>query len=421
MSILYDGKGNQISVNGGGGSEPTPTPAPTQDVGEIIFNKVIIPNKIINMLDKSKSEKGRMQMPPSVNPNVQNSEVSDYIAVLKGCNYIAQIENKSSSIDTAKIAFYSTDKEYISITSNLETTIITINDASLFRIKFTPNKNGFIRFQYSTANLDTYHPMFFMGTEATDNFLEYSDEQIDESNFYYSINNDFRNILQRDYLQNNLYNKTVYWFGDSNSDNWASGEQRRNFEKKFGCTVRSYGTYGATWGDAENGVNSTQMIRANGQWNKFLSEVEIDSNTYLFPKDSAFFFMMGTNSGTLGEMPSNGVGAITDESCTTDISAMNYILKRVRYYGRNQPIGVFIPWECSGAKKEALIAICEYYAIPYFDITTFVPPYTHTKGLIRQDGTTVQNDYFTDGGVHLSAYGWEKFRRVAENWMAYQV
>lgn len=36
-------------------------------------------------------------------------------------------------------------------------------------------------------------------------------------------------------------------------------------------------------------------------------------------------------------------------------------------------------------------------------------------------GTTVQNDYFTDGGVHLSAYGWEKFRRVAENWMAYQV
>ena len=45
----------------------------------------------------------------------------------------------------------------------------------------------------------------------------------------------------------------------SNSDNWASGQQRKNFEKKFGCKVRSYGTYGATWGDATDGVNSTSL------------------------------------------------------------------------------------------------------------------------------------------------------------------
>ena len=95
-------------------------------------------------------------------------------------------------------------------------------------------------------------------------------------------------------------------------------------------------------GSAENGVNSTQMTQANGQFNKFLSEVEIDSADYTFPRDSAFFFMMGTNTGTIGNMPEGGVGKITDETCTTDISAMNYILKRIRYYGRKQPIGVFI-------------------------------------------------------------------------------
>lgn len=130
--------------------------------------------------------------------------------------------------------------------------------------------------------------------------------------------------------------------------------------------------------------------------------------------------MMGTNTGAeVGTMPAGGVKDL-DENGITDISAMKYVLHRINYYGRNNPIGVFIPWECSGAKKEALIAICEYYCIPYFDITKMVPMYTHTSGLVRPDGTNVQNDYYTDGGVHLAVYGWEKFRRIAENWMAYQ-
>ncbi len=411
MSILYDGKGNQISVDG---VVPPPTPTPTAS-GDKIYDKVIELNKVINLLDRTKSTEGRMQNPPTINPNIKQCEVSDYIEVMANNTYVAQVWDNQGLLGVEKIVRFDKEKNYLS-----DEEIVKQSNDGIHYVIYTPSEDGLIRFQYA-VHVDNPNPMFFMGSSASSEFVAYTGEEIDMSNYHHTLNSEFRNILLRDNLQNNLYGKTVYWFGDSNSDNWASSQQRKNFEKKFGCKVHSYGTYGATWGDAENGVNSTQMIRANGQWNKFLSEVEIDSSTYLFPKDSAFFFMMGTNSGTLGEMPSNGVGAITDESCTTDISAMNYILKRVRYYGRNQPIGVFIPWECSGAKKEALIAICEYYAIPYFDITTFVPPYTHTKGLIRQDGTTVQNDYFTDGGVHLSAYGWEKFRRVAENWMAYQV
>lgn len=413
MATLYDGKGNQISVDGGG-TTPTPTPTPTTS-SDKIYDKIIELNKVINLLDRTKSTKGRMQVPPTINPNIKQCEVSDYIEVMANNTYVAQVWDNQGLLGVEKIVRFDKEKNYLS-----DEEIVKQSNDGIHYVIYTPSEDSLIRFQYA-VHVDNPNPMFFMGSSVSSEFVAYTGEEIDMSNYHHTLNSEFRNILLRDNLQNNLYGKTVYWFGDSNFDNWASGQQRKNFEKKFGCKVRSYGTYGATWGDATDGVNSTSLKNANGQWNKFLSEVEIDSSTYLFPKDSAFFFMMGTNSGTLGEMPSNGVGAITDESCTTDISAMNYILRRVRYYGRNQPIGVFIPWECSGAKKEALIAICEYYAIPYFDITTFVPPYTHTKGLIRQDGTTVQNDYFTDGGVHLSAYGWEKFRRVAENWMAYQV
>lgn len=415
MSTLYDGKGNEISIDGGG---TTPTPTPTAS-GDKIYDKVMEPNKIINLLDRTKSTEGRMQVPPTINPNIKQCEVSDYIEVMANNTYVAQVWDAKGKLGVEKIVRFDKEKNYLSD----EQVVINQQD-SIHYIVYKPDENGYIRFQYAVNISETVldaNPMFFIGSSVSSEFVAYTGEEINMSNYHHTINSEFRNVMLRDYLTNNLYGKTIYWFGDSNSDNWASSTQRLNFEKKFGCKVRSYGTYGATWGDATDGVNSTSLKNANGQWNKFLSEVEIDASTYLFPKDSAFFFMMGTNSGPLGEMPENGVGAITDESGTTDISAMNYILKRVRYYGRNHPIGVFIPWECSGAKKEALIAICEYYAIPYFDITTFVPPYTHTKGLIRPDGTTVQNDYFTDGGVHLSAYGWEKFRRVAENWMAYQV
>lgn len=415
MAILYDGKGNEISVDGGG-TTPTPTPA---ESGDKIYDKVIETTKVINLLDRTKSTSGRMQVPPVINTIITGCEVSDYIEVLANNTYIAQVWDAQGKAGVEKIVRYDSEKNYLS-----DEQIIINQQDNIHYIVYTPEESGFIRFQYAvntSATVLNSNPMFFIGSSVNTEFVDYTGEELDKTKYHNTINNEFKNIMLRDYVTNNLYGKTIYWFGDSNSDNWASSQQRMDFEKKFGCKVRSYGTYGATWGDDVNGVNSTQMIRANGQYNKFLSEVEIDADTYLFPKDSAFFFMMGTNSGTLGEMPEGGVGAITDESCTTDISAMNYILKRVRYYGRNHPLGVFIPWECTGAKKEALVAICEYYCIPYFDLQTFVPMYTHTKGLVRPDGTTVQNDYFTDGGVHLAVYGWEKFRRICENWMAYQV
>lgn len=406
---VYDIKGNEITVGDG--------TTPTQTIMTDIFDKVIETDSIVNLLDKTKSTAGRMQVPPDVNSYVQGVEVSDFINVMANNSYVCQVCDNGGLLGVDKVFYYDSSKNYIRTED-----VVVKRDETYHWIIYAPIENGYIRYQYATEYADNPNPMVFLGSELSTNFVEYTDGVIDCSKYKYTINNDFKNILQRDYLQNNLYGKTVYWFGDSNSDNWASSTQRQEFEKKFGCTIRSYGTYGATWGDATNGVDSTDRRCAIGQYNEFLTECDIDSSTYLFPDNSAFFFMMGTNtSENVGTFPSDGVGSITDESCTNDISAMYYILKRIRYYGRKNPIGVFIPWECTGTKKEALIAICEYFCIPYFDITTFVPPYTRTMGLIRPDGTTVQNDYFTDGGVHLSAYGWEKFRRIAENWMAYQV
>lgn len=411
MVTLYDGKGKDILINGGGTT--------TAVSGNKIYDKVVEPSKVINLLDRSKSTTGKMQVPPDVNSYVNGVEVSDYIKVMANNTYIVQVWDEQGRLGNDLIAEYDTEKNFLGIAE----CFLDIKDNIHF-IKYTPAEDGYIRYQYSVHTSDTLadiNPMCFLGSDYTTQFVAYTGEDIDTSRFHNTINSEFRNIILRENIQNNLYGKTVYFFGDSNANNWGGSSQKLDFEKKFGCKVCSYGTYGATWSSSSDGVNSTGLSSACGQWNKLLTDVGIDNNTYLFPKESAFFFMMGTNSGPLGEMPTGGVKDITDESGTTDISAMNYILKRVRYYGRNNPIGVFIPWESTGPKRDALIKICDYYAIPYFDITTFVPPYTHTKGLVRPDGTTVENDYFTDGGVHLSAYGWEKFRRVAENWMAYQV
>lgn len=402
MSI-YDVNGNVIESGGGGDSSE-------------FFDKVYTQTTIINLLDRSKSEEGRMQSPPIVNPAVSGCEVSDYISVLSSNHYVCQVYDTGGNLGVDAIFFFNTSKQYI----RKETVNVKTSDGIRY-ILYIPDEGGYIRYQYRNTE-SSPNPMVFIGDAVSSTYVPYTGGNIDYSDYHYTVSANMRNILQRDYLQNNLYGKTVYWFGDSNSDNWA-GAYRLDFQKKFGCTVKSYGAYGAHWGDNTGaGVSASDRMSAIGQYNEFLTDCPIDSSTYLFDNNSAFFFMMGTNSSnTIGELPAGGVGAITDDSCENDVSAINYILKRMRYYGRNHPLGVFLPWSCGGTKRDALIAVCEYYCIPYFDIPAMIPEYTHTKGLIRPDGTTVQNDYFTDGGVHLATYGWEKFRRIAENWMAYQV
>lgn len=400
---IYDVNGNSVASGGG-----------TDD--SLIFDKVYEQSAVINLLDRSKSTIGRMQSPPTVNTSVSGSEVSDFIQIFANNTYVCQVNDTTGKLGIDQIFYYNSAKTYIRKES-----ITCYTDGTYHWIVYTPEDSGYMRYQY--ANTDTTpNPMVFIGSELSTVYVAYTDGIIDKTNYYYKSNSMFRNVLQRDYLQNNLYGRTVYWFGDSNSDNWASSEQCKAFQKKFGCTIKSYGRYGAHWSDAENGTAASGRNSAIGQYNEFLTDCAIDASTYLFDSNAAFFFMMGTNSGTnIGELPAGGVGAIEDETCQNDVSAMNYILKRMRYYGRNHPLGVFLPWSCVGTKREALIAICEYYCIPYFDIPAMIPEYTHTKGLERPDGTTVSNDYFTDGGVHLATYGWEKFRRIAENWMAYQV
>ena len=383
-----------------------------------IFDKVYEVDTIVNLLDRSKSTEGRMQSPPNINPYSTGVEVSDFIYVYASNTYVCQVNDTTGKLGNDKIFFYDTSKTY------LRTESVGYSTTGQYHyMYYTPKETGYIRYQYRSEETNP-NPMVFLGKVYTTTYVPYTSgyDALDLSEYYNVANASFTNILQRDYLRNNLYGKTVYWFGDSNSDNWASGYSA-SFNDRFGCTVKSYGSYGAHWADnTGTGNTATGRISAIGQFNEFLGDCEIDESTYLFPEDSAFFFMMGTNSGeVIGEIPEGGVGAITDESCETDVSAMNYILKRMRYYGRNHPLGVFLPWSCSGTKREALIAICEYYCIPYFDIPAMIPDYLKTKGLVRPDGTTVQNDYFTDGGVHLAVYGWAKFQRIAEFWMAYQV
>lgn len=397
---IYDIDGNVIS-SGDGDSN--------------LLTKVYKQSKVINLLDRTKSTIGRMSG-ETINPAQTGVEVSDYIRVYAQNTYVCQVNDTTGKLGIDGVFLYSLSKSYIRQDNRGYST-----NGTYHWIVYTPQEDGYIRYQYSRQEASP-NPMVFMGDALSTTYVAYTGESLDFSDYTNHITSEFRGILQEDYLKNNLFGKTVYWFGDSNSDNWASSDHRYAFTQRYGCKVKSYGTYGAHWGDNTGaGVAATDRLSAIGQYNEFLGDCPISTDTYLFPDDSAFFFMMGTNSAnTIGELPAGGVGAITDETCENDVSAMNYILKRMRYYGRKHPLGVFLPWSCGGVKREALIAICNYYCIPYFDIPAIIPDYLKTKGLVRPDGTTVSNDYFTDGGVHLATYGWAKFARIAEPWMAYQ-
>lgn len=400
---VYDINGNNIASGGEANTD--------------IFDKVYNVSTIVNLLDRSKSTVGRMQSPPAINTYITGTEVSDFIYVYANNSYVCQVCDTSGALGIDGIYFYDDNKSYL----RKEDVAYFVNGTYHWFI-YVPEVSGYIRYQYRIEDNAAPNPMVFLGNELSTTYVAYTNGVVDLSNYSYVSNAFFKNTLQRDYMQSNVYGKTVYLFGDSNMDNFNTS-LRRNFQKRFGCTCTSFASYGATWADG-TGTGNTIKNRnsAIGQFNLFLEQTTIDPSTYLFPNDSAFFFMMGTNSGNVaGSIPEGGVGAITDETCENDVSAMNYVLKRMRYYGRNHPLGVFLPWACGGEKRENLIKICEYYKIPMFDIPAMIPEYTHTAGLVRPDGTTVTNDYFTDGGVHLSEYGWEKFRRIAEFWMAYQV
>ena len=390
---LYDINGNQIAVGGSVSGK-----VGLANLSEEIVNGVIVVDEntpIYNLLDISKVSVGRDD-----NQWYTAFRTSDYIPVTAGQTYVAQSWDTSGNTNYDKVKLYDTDKAYAQ-------TFKTAGNGTIRYSIFTPEVNGFIRYEYNYS--ETANPMVYIGLATTDTFVAYTGETL-SGDIYYEVASEFKGMVRRDVEPSNLYGKTVYIIGDSNADNWAGGTSKY-LKERYGCKVVGLAKYGATWATTGDATD-TSTSNAIGQFNTFISTVGISEDTYQFPDDVVLLFMMGTNAG-------NGTFDATNEDVTTPGGAINYILKRAKYYGRHIPIGVFLPW--SGSNNDQLAKAAEYYKIPYFDIPAIIADDTPTKGLTRPDGSTVSQNFITDGGNHLAANGWEMFKRIAHPRIAYEI
>lgn len=403
--MLYDIHGNPIAVGGGGGS--VSGEVGLANLSEEIINEFVVVDEntpIYNILDISKVSVGRFDG-TTLNGGYTEYRTSDYIPVSGGQTYVAQAWDTRGGGYHDCIMLYDADKKFIQKAT-------TKASGTIHYCIFTPEESGYIRYcYYHTA---TANPMVYVGIATTDTFVEYTGKTL-SGEVMYGIAGKFKDMIRRDVEPSNLYRKTVYIIGDSNADNWVGGTSDY-LEKRYGCKVVGLARYGATW-ETANGETDTALSNAIGQWNAFVSEVGISEDGYLFPDDVVLLFMMGTNCGNAGNMTDNVKDLAEDVS--TAVGAQKYILRRAKYYGRNIAIGVFLPW--CGATNEALAKIADYYKIPTFDIPAMVIDDTPTAGLTRPDGTTVSQNYFSDGGNHLSSWGWEMFKRIAHPWIAYEI
>ena len=199
MAILYDGKGNEISVDGGG-TTPTPT-----ESGDKIYDKVIETTKVINLLDRTKSTSGRMQVPPVINTSISGCEVSDYIEILANNTYIAQVWDAQGKAGVEKIVRFDSEKNYL-----LDEQIIINQQDNIHYIVYTPEESGFIRFQYAvntSATVLNSNPMFFLGDSVTTEFVDYTGEELDLTKYHNTINNEFKNTVIKKIDVSNVLSK----------------------------------------------------------------------------------------------------------------------------------------------------------------------------------------------------------------------
>lgn len=400
--MLYDINGNLIAAGGNLGGKVA-----LDNLSDEIVNRVLTVTEntpVYNLLDIFAVSMGRLSG-GKLNQYYTAYRTSDYIPVSAGQTYVAQTWDAAGNTGYDRVELFDKEKAYVQV-------FATTGNGTIRSCVFTPEANGFIRYCYNFAA--DANPMVFIGRSVTDTFVPYTGEILD-GDAYYEIAGTFRDMVRRDVEPSNLYGKRVYIIGDSNSDNWAA-DTAKHLEKRYGCTVIGLGKYGATW-ETDGGESDTDASNAIGQWNAFVSAVGISADEYLFPDDVALLFMMGTNCGTPGVMTDNVADLAEDVS--TALGAQKYILRRAKYYGRNIPMGVFLPWK--GQTNASLKKIADYYRIPTFDIPAMMVDDTPTAGLVRPDGTTVSKNYYTDGGNHLSTWGWEMFRRIAHPWIAYQI
>jgi hypothetical protein len=403
---LYDINGKQIAVGNGsvGGVGGTVGIA---DLSEEIVNPVLAVNEntpVFNLLDISKVSVGRYAG-NSFNQYYTDYRTSDYIPVKAGQTYVAQYWDSKGNDGYDCVMLFDDNKTVLH-------KCVTSGNGTIRYCLFTPEVNGFARYCYKYS--ETANPMVYIGVATTDTFVAYTGQTL-TGDVFYQVASEFKGMIRRDVEPSNLYGKRVYIIGDSNSDNWANGSAKV-LEKRYGCKVIGLGKYGARW-ETANGETDTGNSNAIGQWNAFVNTVGIDLETYTFPDDVVLLFMMGTNCGAKGTM----TDSVKDlgEDVSTAIGAQKYILRRAKYYGRNIPIGIFLPWK--GQTNEELAKIAAYYKIPTFDIPAIIADDEVSKGLVRPDGTVVSQNYITDGGNHLSAWGSKAFERIAHPWIAYQI
>lgn len=217
-------------------------------------------------------------------------------------------------------------------------------------------------------------------------------------------------ILEQVGKPNNLYGRRVYVIGDSNMDNWNSANKEL-FEQRYGCTVTSFASYGATFENTgEDGTSTTGRNSAIGQWNLILEQEQIDAESKMMPEDIAIFFMMGTNCANKGTETDR-----TNMNVSTALGAMAWVFTQVSYYCRGDvPVGVILPVQ-SGVGHDNIIAEAEVHGFPYINIEK------HARQI--QDGvnSSIASESFIVTGNHIAGHGWKHFRRIVHNWMAYCV
>lgn len=219
-------------------------------------------------------------------------------------------------------------------------------------------------------------------------------------------------ILEQVGRPNNLYGRRVYMIGDSNMDNWNTAN-RELFEQRYGCTVKSFAEYGATFEVRDGkGIDTTARGSAVGQWNLICKEEPIDKETNLMPEDIAIFFMMGTNctnKGTEEDRKKNPLDV------TNALGAMEWVFTQISYYCRGDiPVGVILPVQ-SGVGHDNIIWSAERHGFPHINIEK------HARQIQDNINSSIKSESFIVTGNHIAVHGWKHFRRIVHNWMAYQV
>lgn len=401
---LYDINGNVIIIESSGGESDINGKVGIANLSSELVNEVMVIDEntpIVNLLDISKVEVGR-----DGNPYYTDFRTSDYIPVKAGYTYVAQSWDSKGYTSYDKVVLYDTDKKYVQ-------TFNTSGNGTIRYSIFEPTVNGYIQYQYNYT--ETANPMVFVGLATTDTFVEYSEETTVQGEYFYKVANEFKKMIQRDVEPSNIFGKTVYVIGDSNADNWSNGGAK-TLAKRYGCSIKSYAKYGATW-ESSVGEDDTATSNAIGQWNTFINEVGISEETFTVPDNCVLLFMMGTNCGTKGTLAENIKD--TSKDVSTAIGSQNYILQLARYYCRNIAIGVILPW--CGQTNDELKKLCDYYKIPTFDLRSILCDDEPTKGIIRPDGSVVSQNYIADGGNHYSMWGDRMITRIMHPWIAHQI